>query len=229
MASSDFLSIDEAAQCLGRSSQAVRMMAASGELDAVKRGHSWWLDARAVERRRRDPPGRGRPLSPEMAWSVLFLASREPEHAQCVANAAHQPSRARRWLREHPLPAHVRGLRARGRRESFHAHPAELHRIIDRRDLMSTGISAAEEVGLHGRGAAAEFYAPASARRAIVGEHALEQGSGSVLARWVPDDVWPAIARARAPRAAVLVDLLENDDPRARREAGRALAADDRD
>jgi hypothetical protein len=28
----------------------------------------------------------------------------------------------------------------------------------------------------------------------------------------------------RAPRAAVLVDLLEHDDPRARREAARALA-----
>jgi excisionase family DNA binding protein len=222
------LSIDEAAERLGRSPQAVRLMAASGELDAVKRGHSWWLDARDVERRRREPPARGRPLSPEMAWSVLFLASGDPESAQRVASEAHQPSRARRWLREHPLPAHARGLRSRSRRESFDAHPGELHRIIGRRDLMPTGISAAEEVGIHG-GSAVEFYAPASARSAIVSEHALEEGAGSVLARWVPDAVWPAIVQARPPRAAVLVDLFENDDPRARREAGRALAADGRD
>jgi hypothetical protein len=45
-----------------------------------------------------------------------------------------------------------------------------------------------------------------------------------VLARWVPDELWPVVAAPRAPHAAVLVDLLENDDPRARREAARALA-----
>jgi hypothetical protein len=227
MDSSFLLSIDEAAQRLDRSPQAVRLMAASGELDAVKRGNSWWLDARAVERRRREPPRHGRPLSPEMAWSVLFLASEEPELARHVASEAHQPSRARRWLRDNPLPRHVGGLRARGRRESFDAHPAELRRIIERRDLIPTGISAAEEIGLHGRETAVEFYAPVSCRRAIVDEHALEEGAGPVLARWVPDDVWPAIAGARAPRAAVLVDLWENDDPRARREAARALAGND--
>ena len=220
------MSVDDAAQRLDRSPQAVRLMAASGELDAVKRGNSWWLDARAVERRLREPPRRGRPLSPEMAWSVLFLASKEPELARCVASEPHQPSRARRWLRNNPLPACSRSLRARGRRESFDGHPAELRRIVERGDLMPTGISLAEEIGLQGGAPAVEFYAPESARRAIIDEHALEEGAGPVVARWVPDDIWPVIAAARAPRAAVLVDLLENGDPRARREAARAFARD---
>src|ERR1051325_5256334 len=79
------LSIDEAAQRLGRSPQAVRQMAASGELDAVRRGRQWWLDERAVERRRREPRGRGRALSPEVAWSVLFLASGDRDRARRVA------------------------------------------------------------------------------------------------------------------------------------------------
>jgi hypothetical protein len=39
----------------------------------------------------------------------------------------------------------------------------------------------------------------------------------------VPDELWRAIAGDVAPRAAVLVDLLEHDDPRARREAAAAL------
>jgi excisionase family DNA binding protein len=220
---SDLLSIEEAAERLGRSPQAVRLMAASGELDAVKRGSGWWVDRHAVERRRREPPGPGRPLSPEMAWSVVLLASDAPESARRAAGEAHQPSRARRWLRENSLPRHAPRLRARGRRESFDAHPAELARILKRDDVMPTGISMPEEVGLHGGANALEFYAPDSARAAIIDEHALEKGSGSVLARWVPDDVWAAVSAPRAPRAAVLLDLLENDDPRARREAARAL------
>ena len=71
-----------------------------------------------------------------------------------------------------------------------------------------------------------EFYATAAAAAVIVDAHALAPGDGSVTVRWVPEDIWGQLdAGARiAPRAAVLVDLLESDDPRARREAARALA-----
>jgi hypothetical protein len=221
---SALLSVDEAAERLGRSPEAVRLMAVSGELDAVKRGHAWWLDARAVERRRRESRGRGRPLSPAMAWSVLLLASGAPELADRAAGEAHQPSRARRWLHDHPLPEYFPRLRARAVRESFDGHPAEIGRILSRADVMASGISAADLIGLHGGADAVEFYAPASARAALVDEHALDEGYGPVLARWVPDELWPVVGAPRAPRAAVLVDLLEHDDPRARREAARALA-----
>jgi hypothetical protein len=218
------LSVDEAAEQLGRSPQAVRLMAVSGDLDAVKRGNGWWLDARSVERRRREPPGPGRPLSPAMAWSVLLLASGAPELAGRVASEAHQPSRARRWLRDHPLPEHFPRLRARAVRESFDGHPAEIGRILGRADVMATGISLAHLIGIHGSGNAIEFYAPASARSSLIDEHALDKGYGPVLARWVPDELWPVVGAPSAPRAAVLLDLLENDDPRARREAALALA-----
>jgi excisionase family DNA binding protein len=217
------LSIEEAAQRLGRSPQAVRQMAASGDLDAVRRGREWWLDERAVERRRREARGRGRALAPEVAWSVLFLASGEHEQARRVAAEAHHPSRAARWLRTNELSARGSRLRGRARRESFDAHPSEFSRLLARDDVMRTGISAAEEIGLHGGSEAAEFYAPESARPTITDAHALEAGNGGVVARWVPDALWSVIAAARAPRAAVLLDLLENDDPRARREADRAL------
>jgi hypothetical protein len=213
------LSVEEASERLRRCPQAVRLMAVSGEIDGVKRGNAWWLDSRAVERRRRAPPARGRPLSPEMAWSVLLLASGGDS-----VGKPHHGSRARRWLSEHALADAFPRLRSRAIREEFDAHRSEVARIIDRSDVMATGISTADDLGLHGAAAAAEFYAPASAREAVIDEHALEVGPGPVLARWVPNNLWPAVAGPRAPSAAALVDLLEHDDPRVRREAALALA-----
>jgi len=218
-----FLTAEEAARRLGISERAVTELATSGQVDAVKRGNVWWLDARSVERRRRERTTAGRPLSPSMAWSVLMLASGAPDWRK-AARYAQQPARARRWFELHPLPEHAVRLKARARREAFGAHPSELARIFLRDDVMRTGISAAESVGLHGGAAAAEFYAPESHRTDIVATHALDEGDGAVLARWVQDDLWPAISSDTAPRAAVLVDLMEHDDPRARREAARALA-----
>jgi hypothetical protein len=218
------MSVDEASELLRRSPQAVRLMAVSGELDAVKRGNAWWLDARAVERRRREPPGSGRALSPAMAWTVLLLASGTPVSAGRALARPHHASRARRWLRDHRLADDFPRLRLRAMRERFDAHPSEVERILDRPDVMATGISVAGDVGLHGGADAAEIYAPASAREPIVDEHALIPAPGPVLVRWVPDELWPVVAAPRAPRAAALVDLLEHEDPRARREAARALA-----
>jgi hypothetical protein len=128
-------------------------------------------------------------------------------------------------LREHPLAEHADRLRERARREVFDAHPSELARLRNRPDLLLTGASAADVVGLVGETQAVELYAPAGNRAAMMAEHALLTGSGAVTVRWVPDELWAAlgVAGRLAPRAAVLVDLLESDDPRARREAARAL------
>jgi hypothetical protein len=118
-------------------------------------------------------------------------------------------------------------LRARGERESFDAHPSELDRLLRRSDIMRTGISAADLLGVDGGARNVEIYAPVEHRDAIVNEHALAAGDGPVLVRWVSDELWPAVRRDVAPSAAVLVDLLEHDDPRARREAELMLRRDD--
>jgi hypothetical protein len=222
MSIDDPISVHEAAAALGVDERAVRLMASAGKIEAVKRGNAWWLDRRSVERRRRQHPGRGRPLSPPMAWSVLLLASGMRGQGEPVGQD-HHPARARRWLDAHALAEHAWRLRARARRESFHAHPSELPRLAARPDVTRTGISAADIVGLHGGPSDVELYAPAGRRRDIVAEHALEPGEGPVLMRWVADELWPSVAGDMAPRAAVLVDLLEHDDSRARREAERAL------
>jgi hypothetical protein len=222
MSFDDPISVHEAAAALEIDERAVRLMASAGEIEAVKRGNAWWLDRRSVERRRRQQPGRGRPLSARMAWSILLLASgitgpRDPRGND------HRPARARRWLDSHSLADHAPRLRARARRESFDGHPSELPRLAAQPYVTRTGISAADVVGIHGGPSDIELYAPAARRRDILAEHALEPGDGPVLMRWVPDELWPMVTGDVAPRAAVLVDLLEHDDPRARREAERAL------
>jgi excisionase family DNA binding protein len=220
------ISVSEAAELLGVEERAVRLMAASGDVEAIKRGNAWWLDRRAVERRGRLQPGRGRRLSPAMAWSVLLLASGARNGAGPIG-AAHHPARARRWLDTHSLADDAARLSARSQRESFDAHPSELDRLARRADVMRTGISAADLIGVHGGGREIELYAPAGSRDTIVDAHALEPADGPVLLRWVPDELWPAVHQEVAPRSAILVDLLEHDDPRARREAELTLRRGD--
>jgi excisionase family DNA binding protein len=222
------LSVSEAADRLSVSAAAVRQHIASGRLPAFKRGRSWWLDARGVERMARQRPRGGRPLSPEIAWAVLLLASGSDAAAEVAAGRDRYWSRVRMWLRDHPLRDNAPRLRARAAIEEFHAHPSELKRILERPDVLITGVSAGDEVGLVGSSAAIEVYAAANSRRTIVDDHALAPGTGPVRVRWVSDELWPLLDRdddRRAPRAAVLLDLLESDDPRARREAARALSS----
>lgn len=221
------MSVEEAAERLGVSPRAVRMRISSGQLPAVKLGRDWRIDERELARLARRRQRSGRPLSPAMAWALLLLASGDELAADRVAAVPRYQARARQWLKERPLAEYADRLRERGRREVFDVHPSELSHLRRRPDILLTGTSAADVVGLLGEDREMEFYAPERDRDAIVVEHAMMAGSGDVTARWVPDDVWTALGVKGhvAPRAAVLVDLLESENPRARREAARALAA----
>lgn len=174
----------------------------------------------------RQKPGRGRPLSSATAWAVVLLASGEEAAARTVAGRDRYWSRVRAWLRDHPLCEFAARLRDRAEMEQFDAHPSELKRILDRPDVMITGASAADIVGLAGITTAVEVYAPAGRRGAIVDEHGLLPGQGPVRVHWVSDELWPQLLGerdGRAPRVAILLDLLVDDEPRGRREAARAL------
>jgi len=221
------ISVQEAAQQLNVSAITVRHHITSGRLPAVKRGGAWWLDAREVARMQRQPPGAGRPLNDEMAWAVILTASGASEQAARMARRDRYVSRVNAWVRDHPLADYAPRLRARAQIEEFDGHPAEVERVAARSDVLRTGISAGSEVGLIGGSGDVEVYAPASRREEIVDGHALDAGAGAVRIRWVRDELWPIIEeggdRGRAPRVAVLLDLLESDDARARREARKAL------
>ena len=162
-----------------------------------------------------------------MAWAVLLLASGDEHGSDRLAGVPRYRARARQWLREHALVEHADALRDRARREVFEAHPSELSRLRDRPGVLLTGVSVADLVGLVGETQTVELYAPVAERDAIVAEHALLPGAGDVTVRWVPDEVWAARESVGgiAPRAAVLIALLESEDPRARREAAHRLAS----
>jgi hypothetical protein len=204
------------------SERMVTQLASSGALEAVKRGNVWWIDADAVARRARERRSAGRPLSPPVAWAVIMLASDRPGW-EALGRHGNQPRRAREWLNSHALADNAFRLESRARREVFAAHPSELPRLMTRPDVMRTGISAAADIGLHGGRDEAELYAPEDRRGNIVAEHGMQPRPGPVLVRWVPTEIWPHVEGDAAPRVAVLLDLLEHDDPRARREARRAL------
>jgi excisionase family DNA binding protein len=229
MPDSSLLSVNEAASRLGVSPAAIRQRIASGRLPAIKRGRSWWLDERAVQRHVRQPAPSGRPLSPSIAWAVILLASGDEKGARRLARRDRYPSRMRAWLKRHPLEEHASKLRLRAEVEDLAGHPSELERLLRRPDMLATGVSAGDVIGLVGKGSGVEAYAPVGHRPAILGEHALTPaGDGPIRIRWVPDELWPHLDRdgdRRPPRAAVLLDLLESDDPRARRESARALAS----
>jgi excisionase family DNA binding protein len=222
MAIGNAITAAEAAERLGTSERAVTKLASSGVLAAVKRGNVWWFDPDAVARRAREARAAGRPLSPAVAWAVVLLASDDPRW-RALGQHGHQPRRAREWLRSHELSDEAFRLAGRARREAFDAHPSELARIAARPDVMRTGISAAAEVGLHGGEEAVELYASEDRRELIMADHGLQARQGSVLLRWVPTEIWEHVVGEVAPRAAVLLDLLEHSDPRARREARQAL------
>jgi excisionase family DNA binding protein len=219
--------VGEAAERLGVSPRAVRLRIAGGGLPAVRLGRDWRVDEPEVARLVRRQSRAGRPLSPAMAWAVLLLASGDEHGSDRLAGVTRYRARSRQWLREHPLLEHADALRGRARREVFEAHPSELPRLRDQPDILLTGVSAADLVGLLSEAQAVELYAPVAEREVIVAEHALLPGAGDVTVRWVPDEVWAALEPVGgiAPLSAVLIDLLESEDPRARREAAHRLAS----
>lgn len=222
-----WISVVEAAEQLGVSPVAVRNRLTHGQLVGRRNGRQWLVDAKSLDELKHNRPTPGRPMSSNVAWSVLLAASGDRVGAREAVDDVRYFYRALRWLLGHSLTDERSRLRLRAQPERFHVHPAELRRIAARPDVLRTGVAAGSQTGLVGGGKVLEVYAPASHRQQLISEHALEPGDGPVLMRWAPDSLWGLLDRdgdGEAPRAAVLLDLLEASDPRARREARRALA-----
>lgn len=162
-----------------------------------------------------------------MAWAILSLASADEAAVRRLLPHPRYRARARAWLRDHRLTTDAGRLRSRAIRANYEGHPSELARLRGRSDVLLTGVSAIEVVGIVGQSSTAELYAPTGRRGTIIAEHVLAPGPGNVIMRWIPDDVWVALDPHGhiAPRSAVLLDLVEGDDPRGRREALVALEA----
>jgi hypothetical protein len=215
------LPVRDAAHRLGVSDQRVRAMISAGAVDAQKVAGAWWISTESLARTVALSRPAGRPFSPESAWSLLLIASGE--------SAAWASPRVR-WrasvaLKEKGLAESFGKLGNRAVRHAFQAHPAELSRLAAREDLMLGGVSAAatHRLGLQG-GDEVEVYVTADALEHVAQRHGLVRGGeANVVLRAIPEDMWPVLHRPVAPLTAVLADLAEHADPRARR-VGREWA-----
>lgn len=220
----DLISISDAAKALGLSSARVRLLAASGDLEAEKIGGRWLVERGVVERRSGRGSAGGRPFAPPNAWAVLGLAS--GDEALDVDPRAR--SRLRRILSLEDLAALAPRLARRAEVARYAGHPGEIGHLLKNPHLVRSGVSAARDVGLDRMaGREADGYVRASIVSDLVDRHALapaKPGEGNVTLRAVPDDAWGNLldGAQHAPEAAIALDLVEDVDPRSK-AAGKEL------
>ena len=157
----DVLSVREAAEQLGVSSERVRQLINAGSLPARRSSAGWLLRADAVAERTHSAARAGRPASPRTAWAILCLLS-------CALEGDGSNSKAcavrDRRLRHHvmhllsamPDPANDPErwrllLASRGRAEQMWAHPGLLPRLCADDRVRAGGDRAAAQIG--GKGA----------------------------------------------------------------------------
>jgi hypothetical protein len=209
-----YLTVAQAAQRLGISARRVNHLVGTGDLRSSQLGAITVIPVADVERRRSLNPGDGRRLTASNAWGVLALASGE----RPLWLASDTRYRLGRMLAKHGLVSLRARLLERGERQVFRAHPSVLRAIRDDQALMLSGVTAAAELRLGLlAGDTVDAYVDERALAALVARYGLlDSQEPNVILRVVPSFLpsWPP--SHVAPRAAVALDLLEEDDPRSR-------------
>jgi excisionase family DNA binding protein len=233
----DVLTVREAAAQLGISGQRVRQLISAGFLPA-RRSSSGWL-IRADDVARRDRRARGRPASPRTIWAVLCMLSSALEPAAevppCVVSDARLRYHARQMLKAMPDPAddpeRWRALLAsRGRAERMWAHPGLVSRLVEDPQVSEGGDRAAARIGegLSQTAIRDVYVAEPNAERIVESYRLRPDPEGQIMLHVVPSNVPNDLTAWRGglvPVAAAAADLLDEDDPRARRSALRQLGA----
>ena len=216
----DYLTVAQAAKRLGISARRINHLVATGDVRSSHLGAITVIPEADVERRRSLRPGDGRRLTPPNAWGVLALASGE------------RPSwlspdtryRLGRLLAKHGLVNMRARLVKRGKPEGFRAHSSLLREIRDDQGLMLSGVTAAAELRLGLlAGDTVDAYVDERALAAVIARYRLQESQDPnvilrVVASFMPS--WPP--SHVAPKAAVALDLIEDDDPRIR-QVGKVL------
>lgn len=207
------LSVSEAAEQLGVNQARARHLISAGELDAVRLGGRWVVDPASVERRRRLAAPRGRQFSADRAFGLLMLAAGEP---------APWLDRVSRWKLMRELGRaglHNLAPRLKDRAETLRlrAHPSSLTRIAQEPDVVLSGPSASDELGL---GIVApdllEAYVPDERLNSLARRYRPGRSSNPNLLLHVVRGLWPFADRRVVPLSVAVIDLLESDDPRMR-------------
>jgi hypothetical protein len=214
------LSVSDAAKQLGINPARARSLIDAGELDAVKIGARWIVDPLSVERRRRLSPPRGRQFSSDRALGLLMLAANEP--APWLDRVAEW--KLRRELARSGVKVLAPRLKERAEVLRLRAHPAALRRIAEEPQVVRTGPSAASELALEiSAPDVLEAYVPDKQLAKLARKYRLGVSREPNLILHVVAGSWPfGPDRRIVPLSFAAMDLLESDDPRARR-AGIAV------
>lgn len=219
-ASTDFISVSDAARELGVEQSRVRALLSRGQLDGEKVGGRWLVSRRSVRQRQSNAPKRGRRLRPANAWAVLALASSEA--APWVS--AEERRRVADLLEARGFVDLVGRMSERARVEELYAHPGVMSSIQQSSNIVPAGAHAARDVGekiVVGEGL--DFYISEPDLPELVREYVLEPSDQPNLrVRVVPEGLWPFRDR-RMPLAAVAVDLADLPDARSRRVGNQLI------
>jgi excisionase family DNA binding protein len=233
------MSVREAAAQLGISSQRVRQLINAGSLPARRSSAGWLISADAVAGRSGSARV-GRPVSPRTAWAALCMLSSalEPDLAEppaCVIRDRRLRHHVLQLLRAMPDPADDLGrwrllLGSRGRAERMWAHPGVSSRLSDDERVRVGGDIAAAHVGEGlSRVPVSDLYVAEPDVEELVADYRLRPDPDGqirlhVVPASVPHELIPGAAGLVHPAAAA-ADLLDENDPRARRSALLQLRA----
>ena len=215
----DGLQVAEAAQELDLSVQRIRALLASGVLRGDKVAGRWFVDAESIERWRHRRDARGRPLSANNAWAVLFAFSgREPDWLSPWDKSRLGKRLAEDWRCLIPR------LQNRAEVRTFYVHPSQISRMSSDRRLVLGGISAGKSGGSKVIGHdELEAYVRESDLARVISRYKLAKSGRPNVVLHVVSGRWPFRQGARsAPPAVVAMDLIESGDPRSMRE-GKSL------
>lgn len=215
------IDVPSAAQLLGVSPRRVRALIDAGRLRARKVGGRWLVERGSAQLLKQSRRESGRPLTPENAWGMLFLASGERPNWL----SAWRASRLRARLRSGRVSDVLPRLEGRARPRYLLGSESALNMIKEHPRFVPSGVSAARRYGADVLAPGViEGYMPASEVERL--QHLLalrevDEMRANVILRAV--DVWPfADGAAAAPRAVVGADLASSASERAK-DAGLQL------
>lgn len=238
----DWLGVEEAAERLGVGPSQVRRLARDGQLSARRLGNTWLIDDAGIERRRGLEPSAGRPLSPPMAWAVVYSVdaalgggpagiSSQPASAIQLGDRKERYRLRRLLSGAPPVNRWDAWLRRRAAPRRIWVHPGVVDRLAADRRVRPGGAPAvaAAGLGLSGADRPSLFYVDSEDADAVVAKYrGRDDPEGPLTLMVIPPEV-PSGLRPRpgapAPPALALVDLLSSSDARQHHLANELLGA----
>ena len=197
---SDLVSLADASQLLGVSSERVRQLVVAGDLPGVRFGNAWAVPRDAVAARRQVSNRRGRPLGERRVWQAIGSGNVD------LSN--------------------VSRYRNRGVVERYSMSAADAAYLVSDLGAVESGVAGAVFHGelLQAEGAEPDLYVSQRVHERLASVvAAVADPLGSVVLRVVSDEGWPDVealaskpdgGRLVAPAAAVALDLMDSGEAR---------------